>query len=95
MKKLVLLAAVAALVGAPVAGAFAEEAVAAAEAPVAAAAATEATLKDGTKVSVEGDMVSVVAADGTKTPAPDGVHELADGTKLETKGGKVVPAAAH
>ncbi|MBI1326806.1 MAG: hypothetical protein GC136_04095 [Alphaproteobacteria bacterium] len=83
MKKLVLLAAVAALVGAPVAGAFAEEAVAAAEAP----AAMEATLKDGTKVSVEGDHVFVVGADGTKTAAPDGTHELADGTTLETKDG--------
>ncbi len=55
--------------------------------------AKEATLKDGTKIVIEGDMVSVVAADGTKTAAPDAVHELADGTKVETKAGKIVPAA--
>ena len=47
--------------------------------------AKEATLKDGTKIVIEGDMVSVVGADGAKTPAPDAVHELADGTKVETK----------
>ena len=50
----------------------------------------EVTLKDGTKVSIEGDNVFVVAADGAKTPAPDGEHELADGTKVKTAGGKVV-----
>lgn len=66
----------------------------------AAATVTETTLKDGTKIAIEGDMVSVVGADGTKTPAPDGEHELADGTKVKTMGGKVVapeaaPAAAH
>ena len=55
--------------------------------------AKEVTLKDGTKVSVEGDSVFVVGADGAKTPAVDGDHELADGTKLTTKDGKVVPAA--
>lgn len=56
----------------------------------------ETTLKDGTKISIEGDTVSVVAADGTKTPAPDATHELADGTKVTTKAGKIVKdAAAH
>ena len=52
--------------------------------------AKEATLKDGTKVSIEGDKVFVVAADGTKTPAPDAEHELADGTKVKTMGGVIV-----
>lgn len=52
--------------------------------------AKEATLKDGTKVSIEGDKVFVVAADGTKTPAPDAEHELADGTKVKTAGGVIV-----
>ena len=61
----------------------------------AAVAAKETTLKDGTKIVIEGEMVSVVGADGAKTPAPDGEHELADGTKVTTKEGKVVPAAAH
>lgn len=49
-----------------------------------------AELKDGTKIEIVDETVSVVAADGSKTPAPDGVHELKDGSKVETKGGKVV-----
>ncbi len=53
-------------------------------------AAVEHELEDGTKVSVEGDMVSVVAADGTKTPAPDGEHKAKDGTTLTVKEGKLV-----
>jgi hypothetical protein len=54
----------------------------------------ETTLKDGTKIVIEGDMVSVVGADGAKTPAPDAEHELADGTKVKTVGGKIVVDAA-
>ena len=50
----------------------------------------EVTLKDGTKVSIEGENVFVVGADGAKTPAPDGEHELADGSKVKTAGGKLV-----
>ena len=46
-------------------------------------------LKDGTKIEVTGEDVAVVNADGTKTPAPDGTHELKDGTTVTTKGGKV------
>lgn len=66
----------------------------AADAPAAEAVApVEHTLADGTKVVVEGDAVSVIAADGTKSPAPDGEHTLADGTKLTTAAGKVVPSA--
>ena len=64
-----------------------------AAAPVAAAEHAdhkEATLKDGTKVSIEGDAVFVVAADGTKTAAPDGTHTLSDDTTVTTKDGKVV-----
>ncbi len=99
MSKLTTLAALALIATVPaVAHASEHEAAPAAEAAVAAAPvveAKEATLKDGTKVVIEGDMVSVVGADGAKTPAPDGVHELADGTKVETKEGKVVPAAAE
>lgn len=53
-------------------------------------AAKEATLKDGTKISIEGDQVYVVAADGTKTAAPDGEHTLSDDTHVTTKDGKVV-----
>lgn len=78
---------------------------AASPAEAAASAATEAaadaavtvketTLKDGTKVVIEGDMVSVVGADGAKTAAPDGEWELADGTKVTTKEGKIVPTVA-
>jgi hypothetical protein len=71
----------------------AEAAVAPAEMAAPAVEAKEVTLKDGTKVVIEGEMVSVVAADGAKTPAPDGEHELADGTKVTTKEGKLVPPA--
>jgi uncharacterized protein YdeI (BOF family) len=50
----------------------------------------EVTLEDGTKVSVEGDVVSVVAADGTKTPAPDGEHKDTEGHVWTVKDGKLV-----
>ena len=52
----------------------------------------DAKLADGTQIKVEGDglmegsKVVVVMADG-EVPAPDGVHELEDGTKVETKEG--------
>jgi hypothetical protein len=52
----------------------------------------DAKLVDGTVVKVEGDSlvegakVVVVTADA-EVPAPDGVHELEDGTKVETKDG--------
>lgn len=103
MTKLSLLAALGLLAVVP--AAYADEpaaAPAATEAPAAEAAAPatteaapaaevkEVTLKDGTKVVIEGDMVSVVAEDGTKTAAPDGEHELADGTKVKTAEGKLV-----
>lgn len=96
MNKYVLMLAAAGLIAAAPAyyavSAQAEDHAPAAEAAHDAAAhveAKETTLKDGTKVSIEGDMVSVVAEDGTKTPAPDGEHELADGTKVTTKDGKI------
>lgn len=97
MNKLLALAAVGLLSVVSIA-AQAEEHAAPAAAPAAEAHAAapveikEVTLKDGTKVSIEGDNVFVVAADGAKTPAPDGEHELADGTKVKTAGGKVVKA---
>jgi hypothetical protein len=50
----------------------------------------EVTLKDGTKAVIEGENVFTVAEDGAKTPAPDGEHELADGTKIKVAGGKLV-----
>jgi len=52
----------------------------------------DAKLADGTVVKVEGDSlvegakVVVITADA-EIPAPDGVHELEDGTKIETKDG--------
>jgi hypothetical protein len=55
----------------------------------------DAKLVDGTVVKVGGDSlvegakVVVVTADA-EIPAPDGVHELEDGTKLETKDGVIV-----
>lgn len=63
----------------------------------------DATLADGTVIKVEGDSlvegakVLVVTADA-EIPAPDGVHELEDGTKVETKDGiiaKVMEVAAE
>lgn len=54
----------------------------------------DAKLVDGTVVKVEGDSlmegakVVVVTADA-EIPAPDGVHELEDGTKIETKDGVI------
>lgn len=57
---------------------------------VAPVAAAEVVLEDGTKVSVEGDSVYVVAADGTKTAAPDGEHMSKDGAIIVTKDGKIV-----
>ena len=55
----------------------------------------DAKLIDGTAIKVEGDSllegakVVVVTADA-EVPAPDGVHELEDGTKVETKDGVIV-----
>ncbi len=91
MKKLLALAALGLIALTPALVQANEEAAPAAEAAV---EAKEVTLKDGTKVSVEGESVFVVGADGAKTPAPDGEHELADGTKLTTKDGKTVAAPA-
>jgi len=55
----------------------------------------EATLADGTVVKVEGDTLLegakvVVVQEDAEIPAPDGVHELEDGTKIETKDGVIV-----
>lgn len=54
----------------------------------------EAKLADGTIVQWEGELVegvaiNVIAEDGNTTPAPDGTHELEDGTKVTTVGGLV------
>lgn len=54
----------------------------------------DAKLVDGTQVKIEGDSiiegaaVKVVTEEG-EIPAPDGVHELEDGSKIETKDGVV------
>jgi hypothetical protein len=53
------------------------------------------TLADGTVVHVKGDAVTVVGADGTETPAPDGEHTLADGTTIKTMGGMLVHEESH
>lgn len=55
----------------------------------------DAKLEDGTPIKVlgeslvEGAEVKVITEQG-ELPAPDGVHILVDGTKVETKEGKVV-----
>lgn len=59
----------------------------------------DAKLIDGTQVKVEGEellpgaKVIVVTAEA-EVPAPDGVHELEDGTKVETKDGAIVSVKA-
>lgn len=52
----------------------------------------DAKLKDGTVIKVSGEGLSeglkvVVVTEDGEIPAPDGVHELEDGTKVETKEG--------
>jgi hypothetical protein len=52
----------------------------------------DAKLVDGTAIKVEGDSLVegakvVVVTPDAEIPAPDGVHELEDGTKVETKDG--------
>ena len=59
----------------------------------------EATLVDGTLVSVEpavevGAVVSVIGEGGEMLPAPDGSHELQDGTLIVTEGGLIVEIVA-
>ena len=54
-----------------------------------------AKLVDGTEIKVEGDVLGegakvVVVTPDAEIPAPDGVHELEDGTKVETKDGLIV-----
>ena len=54
----------------------------------------DATLVDGTVVKVEGDSLVegakvVVVTPDAEIPAPDGTHELKDGTKIETKDGMI------
>lgn len=67
-----------------------EAAPAAAPAAAEKSAAKEIELKDGTKVVVEGENVSVLNSDGSKKPAPDGAHETKDGQTINVKEGKVV-----
>lgn len=52
----------------------------------------DAKLSDGTVVKVEGEVLAegakvLVVTEQGEIPAPDGVHELEDGTKIETKDG--------
>jgi len=54
----------------------------------------DAKLEDGTQIRVEGDSLVegakvVVITEEGEMPAPDGVHTLEDGTKVETKEGVI------
>ena len=54
----------------------------------------DAKLIDGTQIKVEGESLMegakvVVVTEQGELPAPDGVHELEDGTKVETKEGVI------
>jgi len=105
MTKMTLLAALGLLALVPAAAnaedaAAAAPAVAEATAPAVDAAAAvveakEVALKDGTKVVIEGDVVSSVNAEGVKTTVADGEYEAEDGSKITVKEGKLVvdPAA--
>lgn len=58
----------------------------------------EATLADGTVIKWEGELavgvaVMAITADG-EVPAPDGEHQLEDGTKVKTVGGLVTEIEA-
>lgn len=54
----------------------------------------DAKLKDGTTIRIEGDTpekgakVTVITEDG-EVPAPDGAHELEDGSEIHTEGGEI------
>jgi hypothetical protein len=55
----------------------------------------DAKLADGTVIKVEGDGLMegakvVVVTPDAEIPAPDGIHELEDGSKVETKDGIIV-----
>lgn len=55
----------------------------------------DAKLADGTQIKVEGDSLIegakvVVVTEQGEVPAPDAVHELEDGSKVETKDGVIV-----
>ena len=55
----------------------------------------DAKLVDGTQIKVEGDALAVgakvvVVTEEGEVPAPDGVHEIEDGSKVETKDGLIV-----
>jgi hypothetical protein len=58
-----------------------------------------ATLKDGTQVSISGKGLETggkifVIKDGVPTPAPDGDHELEDGSVVTVKDGEIVSVQA-
>ncbi len=59
----------------------------------------DAVLEDGTKIKIEGDSVIegakvVVVTEEGEIPAPDGVHIVSDGSKVETKDGVIVAISA-
>jgi len=54
----------------------------------------DAVLEDGTKIKVEGDSLAqgakvIVVTEDSEVPAPNGVHILEDGTKVETVDGLI------
>ncbi len=59
-------------------------------APAVAPADKQVELDDGTKLSIEGSMVYVVAVDGTKTSLPDGDYTTKEGAAIVVKDGALV-----
>ena len=57
----------------------------------------KAKLEDGTAIESDsfapGDVVYIIAEDGTKKPAPEGVHKLDDGSSIEVNSkGEIIEA---
>jgi hypothetical protein len=97
MKKYLMMAVAAGLLAAPalVSEANADDHGAAEVSAEVAVEAVDAKLMDGTHVRIRGTNVSVVAEDGSETPAPDGVHTLENGATVETLGGVIVETPAE
>ncbi|MDJ1500671.1 hypothetical protein [Xanthocytophaga agilis] len=47
------------------------------------------SLIDGTAIDITEDVVSVIAEDGSLSPAPDGLHMLSDGSVITVASGKL------
>jgi|GEM_PF-2939481 len=58
-------------------------------------AAESLTFSDGTKIIIEGTRAYITGEDGTKTPVPDGNHELSNGDVITTESGEIIAGLNH